>query len=49
MAPGRAGAVLAPSSPAVDAARRADQTAVGFRRDERFELGTGPERVDLER
>lgn len=42
-------AVSAPSSLAVDAARRANQTVVGFLREDRFNLYTGPERVDLER
>jgi len=46
--PVRVGAASAPSSLAVDAVRRANQTVVRFRRDPRFNRCTGPERVDLE-
>jgi FdhD protein len=41
-------AVSAPSSLAVDAARRLGQTVVGFLRDEHFNVYTHGERVDLE-
>lgn len=40
-------AVSAPSSLAVDAARRVDQTVVGFLRGDRFNIYTHPDRVDL--
>lgn len=39
--------VSAPSSLAVDAAARFDQTVVGFLRDDRFNVYTHPERIDL--
>jgi FdhD protein len=42
-------AVSAPSSLAVEAAERFGQTLVGFLRDDRANLYTHPERVDLER
>jgi FdhD protein len=42
-------AVSAPSSLAVSAAERFGQTVVGFLRDDRCNVYTGPERVDLER
>ena len=41
-------AVSAPSSLAVDAARRVSQTVVGFLRGDRFNVYTVPERVDLD-
>ena len=42
-------AVSAPSSLAVDAARRVGQTVVGFLRGDRFNVYTHPERVDVAR
>jgi len=42
-------AVSAPSSLAVDAARRVGQTVVGFLRGDRFNVYTNPDRLDLER
>jgi FdhD protein len=42
-------AVSAPSSLAVDAARRVGQTVVGFLRGERFNVYTNPDRLDLGR
>lgn len=42
-------AVSAPSSLAVDAARRVRQTVIGFLRGDRFNVYTNPDRLDLER
>ena len=42
-------AVSAPSSLAVDAARRVGQTVVGFLRGDRFNVYTNPDRLDLDR